>query len=101
MIENNDTRYLKQGNWDSTNIVQVKFMKEKEKDVEKIKVSYKLTTTVVFSLIVNTSENNVTEICGSITRNVFIIFINLSMHFRMKNLTILNHTLMTILISKK
>lgn len=38
--------------WDSLNIIQVKFQKEKEKDVEKIKATYKITSNVIFKISV-------------------------------------------------
>jgi len=71
-LELTDNKLIKKGSWDSTNIVNVKFVKEKEKDVEKIKANYKLTTTVLFNLTISTGDKNSTDICGSLTRNVLL-----------------------------
>ncbi len=45
-------------------------MKEKEKDVDKIKANYKLVTTVHFRINIGTDEKNNTQIYGTISRNV-------------------------------
>ena len=69
-------------------------MKEKEKEVEKIKANYKLQTTIVFNLNIGNDEKNQTDISGSISRNVFnlfdnnILFIYLLTKIRMKSLII-------------
>lgn len=58
--------------WHSVNIVTVKFLKEKEKNVERIKVVYKLISTVIFKIKIDSTQNatqNAT-LSGSISKQV-------------------------------
>jgi capping protein beta len=58
--------------WHSVNIVTVKFLKEKEKNVERIKVNYKLVSTVIFKIKIDATQNatqNAT-LSGSISKQV-------------------------------
>ena len=48
-IVNNDKK-LKFGDWDSKNIVNVNFNIEKDKNVERIKATYKINTNVIFNM---------------------------------------------------
>lgn len=45
-----------EGEWDSINLIQVKFFKEKEKNIERIKATYRLNSSVLFKMKINTSE---------------------------------------------
>ncbi len=58
-----NSRGINKGEWDSINIVNVKFLKEMEKDVERIKATYKLNSTVIFKISVGQGE-----ISGNVTR---------------------------------
>jgi len=52
--------------WDSTNLINVKFYKEKERNQERIKTTYKISSSVLFKL--STKPINA-EISGSLTKN--------------------------------
>ena len=57
---------------DSINIVNVKFFKEKEKEHDKIKVLYKLTSTMILSINFQSNSINNGDISINLTKQVYI-----------------------------
>jgi capping protein (actin filament) muscle Z-line, beta len=56
-----------EGEWDTINVVNVKFYKEKEKNVERIKVFYKLNSTVIFKINIKSMGVNLS---GSLSKQI-------------------------------
>ena len=65
LVKNQATNF--QGEWDAINVVNVKFYKEKEKNVERIKTFYKLNSTVIFKLAV---EKLGAELSGTLSKQI-------------------------------
>jgi capping protein beta len=60
-------RGLEKAEWDSVNIVNIKFSNEKERYIERIKATYKIYTNIIFKF---KASNINTEWSGSISRQV-------------------------------
>jgi capping protein beta len=63
----NNIKGLRDGEWDSTNLINVKFYKEKERNVERIKATYKISSSVIFNLAMNKVD---VQLTGTITKQV-------------------------------
>ena len=76
---------------DSINIVNVKFIKEREKDQDKIKVLYKLNSTMIFSINFSSKTIKMADVSISHTKqvNFYLILLSKKIHFLLKTFLIL------------
>lgn len=65
----NSAKGLKEGEWDSVNLINIKFSNEKEKNTERIRATYKIYSNVIFKF---TFDKMDVKLSGSISRQVMI-----------------------------